>query len=68
MTMSRAVRPATAPYSLGPRTRAHTIWKPYVATFITAMATAMPALPRSRPRRPPGICAERCVVVVTRRA
>ena len=26
MTMSRAVRPATAPYSLGPRTLAHTIW------------------------------------------
>ena len=38
---------ATAPYSVGPRRRAEIIWKAYVATFMTAMATAMPALLRS---------------------
>ena len=32
-----------APYASGPSRRAATIWKPYVATFMTPMATAIPA-------------------------
>ena len=54
MTSSMAIRPAKAPYWRGPRTRAATIVKPYVATFMTAIATAMlePPCVISRRRAP----------------
>lgn len=63
---------ATAPYSVGPSSRAAIIWKLYVATFMTAIATAIPALLRSSPirsgtrrRGPPDAPEVRVVVVVT---
>ncbi len=40
-TISVAIRPARAPYSVGPRIRAATIVKPYVARFMTPIAMAM---------------------------
>ncbi|GAA1833317.1 hypothetical protein GCM10009812_27320 [Nocardioides marinus] len=72
--MSSAMSEATAPYSVGPSSRAEIIWNAYVATFMTAIATAIPALLRSSVRRsgsrrppsgPPGAPEARSVVVVT---
>ena len=48
-TSSTFISAANAPKSWGPSTRAVTIWKTYVATFITPMATAI-AAPLSRAR------------------
>ncbi len=38
---------ARAPYSAGPSSRAARMVKPYVVTFMTAIATAIAALSRS---------------------
>jgi hypothetical protein len=53
MTRSVAIKLAKAPYACGPRKRAASMVKAYVATFMTAMATPMPAPLRMRPRKPP---------------
>ncbi|GAB2447381.1 hypothetical protein GCM10027062_31350 [Nocardioides hungaricus] len=50
MTSSVAIRLAKAPYAWGPSRRAAIIVKPYVATFMTAIATAMEPPPPSSPR------------------
>ncbi|GAA1144994.1 hypothetical protein GCM10009606_25250 [Nocardioides aquiterrae] len=47
ITSSVAIRLANAPYAWGPSRRAATIVNPYVATFMTAIATAMAPPPLS---------------------
>ena len=53
ITSRVAIRPAKAPYAGGPSRRAAIIVKPYVATFMMPIATAIePPPPSSEPRRP----------------
>jgi hypothetical protein len=52
MTSRVAIRLANAPYACGPRSRAAAMVKPYVATFMIPIATAIdPAPLSSRVRR-----------------
>ena len=64
-TRSSAISDATAPYAAGPSARAATIWKPYVDTFMTRIAIAIPPLPWIRARIREGRPASS---VVTKRA
>ncbi len=52
-TIRVAIRPARAPYSVGPRIRAARIVNPYVAMFMTPIAIAMLVPLRISARTPP---------------